>query len=145
MDAAPVAYRSTGWRRLLAALIGEPATLPPALAAQWPSLGTVRWRVGGLPPRVGGWCLGRRSVAGITLGRTVFLAPGTPWAPRLLLHELRHVEQFSQVRGFPFRYLLESLRRGYRANRFEVDADQYAATCLACRGVPPIPPPFPGA
>jgi hypothetical protein len=145
MDAACVAHRATGWRRALAALIGEPATVPAALIARWPQLAGVRWRVGGLPLRVGGWCLGTRSVAGITLWRTVFLAPGTPWSPRLLLHELRHVEQFSAVRGFPFRYLLESLRRGYRANRFEVDADLYAATCLDCRGVPPIPPPLPGA
>ncbi len=145
MDAPPVAYRSTGWRRVLAALIGEPAVLPAPLARTWPSLARVRWRVGGLPLRVGGWCLGRATVAGITLGRTVFLAPGTRWAPRLLLHELRHVEQFSAVRGFPLLYLLESLRRGYRGNRFEVDADAYAAACLACRGEPPTPLPLPGA
>lgn len=145
MDAAPVAYRSTGWRRALAALIGEPVALPAALARRWPSLVRVRWRVGGLPPRVGGWCLGRPTVAGITLWRTVFLAPGTAWNARLLLHELRHVEQFSTVRGFPLLYLLESLRRGYRGNRFEADADAYAATCLECRDEPRIPLPLPGA
>jgi hypothetical protein len=145
MDAAPVAYRATGWRRLLAALIGEPVAVPRALLDRWPQLAEARWRVGGLPPRLGGWCLGAPTVAGITLWRTVFLAPGTPWAPRLLLHELRHVAQFSAVRGFPLRYCLESLRRGYRANRFEVDAERYAATCLASRGAPPIPLPLPGA
>lgn len=116
--------------------------LPDPLARRFPELRAVRWRVGGLPPRVGGWCLGRATVTGITLGRTVFLAPGAEWEPALLLHELRHVEQFSAVRAFPLRYVLESLRRGYRANRFERDADAFAAARL--RAAPADPPPSPG-
>ena len=124
-------------------MIGAPVALPDALARSFPELAVVHWRVGGLPPRIGGWCLGRASVTGITLGRTVFLAPGAAWDPFLLLHELRHVEQFSAVRAFPLRYVLESLRRGYRANRFERDADAYAAARL--RAAPAdLPPPSPG-
>ncbi|MCU0626054.1 MAG: hypothetical protein MUF21_06145 [Gemmatimonadaceae bacterium] len=117
--------------------------LPHGLAARWPELSRVRWRVDGLPLRVGGWCLGQRTVTGITLGRTVFLAPGTPWAPRLLLHELRHVEHFSAVPAFPLRYVCESLVRGYARNRYEVDADAFATARLA--GAPPPPLPLPGA
>jgi hypothetical protein len=138
------ARRQGRWWRVVGALIGEPVTLPDALARAWPDLARVRWRVGGLPLRVGGWCLGRSTVTGITLGRTVFLAPGTTWAPRLLLHELRHVEQFSGVRAFALRYVLESLRVGYARNRYELDADAYAAARLERDATPPSPP-SPGA
>jgi hypothetical protein len=101
--------------------------LPPGLAARWPELVAVHWRRGGLPPRVGGWCLGLRTVQGITLWRTVFLAPGVAWDPALLLHEQRHVEQFASSAVFPVLYLWESLTRGYSRNRFEADADAWAA------------------
>ena len=43
---------------------------------------------------------------------------------RWLLHELKHVEQF-QKHGkvaFIIRYCLESIRKGYYNNRFEVEA-----------------------
>jgi hypothetical protein len=77
--------------------------------------------------RVAGWCLGKRSVAGITLWNTVWLAPDVVMSDELLLHELRHVHQFQASATFPLRYLWETLRRGYFANRFEVDARAYAA------------------
>ncbi len=93
----------------------------------------MRWRRGGLPPRVGGWCLGQSTVAGITLGRTVYLAPSAALAPELLLHELAHVEQFHRDRSFPLRYVWESLRRGYTHNRYEIEADAFAARLLAER------------
>ena len=64
-------------------------------------------------------------------GRTIFLAPATRLEPELLLHEFRHVQQFSEVRTFPFRYIWESLRRGYHANRYEADARSYAARRLS--------------
>jgi hypothetical protein len=118
-------------RLLIAALLGQPLQLPSSLLALHPELGRARWRRGGLPPRVGGWALGQRSVAGITLGRTVFLAPYAALSPALLLHELAHVHQFERDRAFPIRYLLESLRRGYHANRYELEADSYAAAELA--------------
>ncbi len=102
--------------------------MPPALAERWPELASIRWRRGGLPPRVGGWCLGQTSVAGITLWNTVFLAPGVAWDPLLLLHEHRHAEQFAGSALFPLLYIWESLRRGYLRNRFEADADAWAAS-----------------
>lgn len=114
-------------RTLLAALIGIPQDLPSALLDEFPELRDVRWRYGGLPLRIGGWCLGRRTVSAITLGRTVFLATGARVSAELLLHELAHVRQFQESPAFPLRYLWESIRRGYYMNRFEVDARAYAA------------------
>jgi hypothetical protein len=118
---------------LLAPLIGRSSTLPADLVARYPELGEARWRVGGLPPRVGGWCLGQRTVAGITLGRRIWLAPGVRPRPDLLLHEICHVRQFGRGRTFPVRYVWESLRRGYHQNRFEVEADAFARAVLAER------------
>ena len=114
-------------RGALAALVGHRMTLPPALLARYPELAEARWRRGGLPVRVGGWCLGRATVAGITLGRTIWLAPQAPLSPELLLHELRHVHQFAADRAFPLRYAWRSLRHGYARNPYEADANQFAA------------------
>lgn len=83
---------------------------------------------------MGGWFLGRNSVAAITLWRTVFLGDTTQFDAELLLHELRHVAQFESDRAFPIRYIWESLRRGYHENRYEIDARAYAAAKL--RGEP---------
>ena len=130
MESAVYRLRSWARQRVVTPLIGERAMLPPALAARWPELASVRWRRGGLPPRVGGWCLGRPSVAGITLWRTVFLAGDVTWEPALLLHEHRHVEQFASSAVFPLLYIWESLARGYTHNRFEADADAWAAARL---------------
>lgn len=74
--------------------------------------------------------LGQATVAAITLGRTIFLASETRLDPELLLHEFRHVQQFTERRTFPFRYIWQSLRRGYHANRYEADARTYAANRL---------------
>ena len=107
-------------------MIGVPVELPPHLVARYPELGDARYRRGGLPPRVGGWGLRQGTVAAITLWRTVFLAPRTPFDAELLLHELRHVHQFRASAAFPLLYLWESVRRGYEGNRFEADAQRYA-------------------
>jgi hypothetical protein len=107
-------------------LIGEPVVLPEALRDAFPELTAVHVRCGGLPPRVGGWCLGRSSVAAITLWRTVWIHPGTPLSAELLLHEFCHVRQFEADRWFPLRYIGETLRRGYRSNRYELTAREYA-------------------
>lgn len=115
----------------MAVLFGVPTEIPSALVARYPELARVRWRRGGLPPRVGGWCLGVATVSGITLGRTVWLAPGVPWDAELCLHEARHVHQWGAVPLFPLRYILESFRQGYQANRYEVDAREFAARRLA--------------
>ncbi len=68
-------------------LIGRSTSLPSELVAKYPELDAVRWRRGGLPVRVGGWCLGQRTVSAITLWRTIWLAPGAPLSVELLLHE----------------------------------------------------------
>ena len=107
-------------------MIGWPVELPETLRARFPELGEVRWRRGGMFVRAGGWALFQRTAAAITLWRTVFLAPDTPWDTALLLHELRHVHHFRASRTFPLRYLLESLQRGYANNRYEADANAYA-------------------
>ena len=115
---------------LITTVIGREIALPEVLVERHPELGRMRLRRGGLPVRVGGWALGQRSVAAMTLWHTVFVAPGVPLEAELLLHELRHVYQFEASTAFPVRYLWESVRRGYRANRYEADARTYAAAQL---------------
>ena len=110
-------------------VFGKEIELPDEVVVSWPELLELRFRRGGFPLRVGGFFLGRATVAAITLGKTIFLAPRT--RPELLLHEYRHVQQFSESKSFPLHYIWESLRRGYHANRFEADARHYAARRLA--------------
>lgn len=106
-------------------VVGRPCMIPVDLLQRHGGLGDVSWRRGGLPPRVGGWFLGMRSVAAIALWRTVWLGDEVEPTEELLLHESCHVQQFQAVRAFPLRYVLESLRRGYSANRFEVEARNF--------------------
>lgn len=115
-------------KNLEQAFVGRPTEVPSHLITRYPELAQVRWRRGGLPVRVGGWCLGQSTVSAITLWRTIWLAPGTTPSAELLLHELRHVGQFEESLLFPILYVWESFRRGYVGNRFEVDARAYAAT-----------------
>ena len=117
-------------------IAGQREDLPAHIAAAWPELQTVRYRRGGIALRIGGWLLGQSTVAAITLGRTIFLAPKTRIDPALLLHELRHVQQFSERRTFPLRYIWESLRHGYHANCYEADARSYAERRLARAAAP---------
>jgi hypothetical protein len=136
MSGSPRASRFARMLRSLSqAFVGAPMTLPPALRDRYPELGDARWRRGGLPVRIGGWCLGRATVSGITLGRTIWLAPHVPFAPELLLHELRHVHQFASDRAFPLRYVWGSLRHGYTRNPYETDARDFAASRVG--GSPP--------
>ena len=121
-------------RGVASTVAGQPIELPRATLARYPELGGVHWRSGGLPPRVGGWCLGRSSVAAITLWRTVWLARPMDVSEELLLHEFRHVAQFEADWTFAVRYLWESARRGYYRNKYEVDAREYAAARV--RGAP---------
>jgi hypothetical protein len=113
---------------ILTALIGRRVTLSPAVRARYPELERVQWRRGGVPVNVASLFIG--SAAAITLWRTVFLSPSVAPDEELLLHEFRHVQQFESSVTFPLRYLWESARRGYLANRFEVDARDYAAQRL---------------
>jgi hypothetical protein len=52
----------------------------------------------------------------------------------LLLHELRHVDQFQADRLFPLRYLWGTVRHGYLDNPYEADARAFAARRI---GAPP--------
>lgn len=112
---------------LVRPLVGRPVELSPTVLDRFPELRQARFRRGGLPVRVGGWCLGQSTVSAITLWRTIWLAPELTPSVELLLHEFRHVHQFEADAAFPMRYLWESLRHGYFKNRFEVDARAYAA------------------
>ena len=116
--------------RVIGTLIGEPIQLPVELTQRYPELAEASYRLGGLPVRIGGWSLGTRSAAAITLWRTVFISPRTPLTAELLLHELRHVHQFSESWSFPFGYLWQSIRYGYTRNAYEVDARRYSAARL---------------
>jgi len=120
-----------GGSRLVRALIGERIDLPAATLRKYPDLTRATYRRGGLPVRAAGWALGTSSAAAITLWRTIFVAPGTLLSPELLLHELRHVDQFLESRTFPFSYLWQSIRYGYSRNAYEADARRYAARRLA--------------
>ena len=117
--------------RIGSTLIGVAIPMPERLARHYPELGEMQLRRGGLPPRIAGWMLGRPTVAARALGRTIFFDTRTTVDAPLLLHELRHVEQFREHRTFPLRYIWESIRRGYHLNRYEVDARTYAARRLA--------------
>lgn len=113
-------------QRALRSLAGERESLPAFMLEQFPELRAIRVRRGGFLPRLGGWCLGQATVAGITVGRTVWIGRHVVPSAELLLHELRHVHQFESVRAFALRYVWETLRRGYHHNRFEVEARQFA-------------------
>ena len=81
-------------------------------------------RRGGLIPLVGGWLTGARGPAGaVTLGRTIIVHPQQQLTPRLLKHELEHVEQWRREPvTFPLRYVWQHVRHGYRDNPYEVAA-----------------------
>ena len=112
-------------------LMGTPIQLPADLLERYPELGSPSWRRGGLFLRIGGWLLGRPTVSGVTLGRTIWLASDDVMHPELLLHELRHVHQFAEDPLFVLRYLWCSLRHGYTNNPYEADARAFAARRLA--------------
>jgi hypothetical protein len=113
--------------QLAYAVIGTPVRLPQRVLDRHPDLRNAHWRQGGLLPRIAGLCLGQSSVAAITLWRTVFLGARCRPSDELLLHELRHVQQFEQSRAFPLLYLWETLKSGYHRNPYERDAREYAA------------------
>ena len=117
-------------RSLTSFVMGRPIALPRELLRAYPELAEAQWRRGGLAPRIGGLFLGRKTVAGITLWRTVHLGDGVSLDAELLLHELGHVRQFVASRAFPIRYLAESVRRGYSRNRYEHDAQAFAESRL---------------
>jgi hypothetical protein len=112
-------------------LVGRPIQLSAEVVARYPELDDASWRHGGIFLRIGGWLLGRSTVSGITLWRTIWLARDEALHPELLLHELRHVHQFQADPLFPLRYLWYSVRHGYMDNPYEADARAFAERRLA--------------
>ncbi len=117
--------------RLFSAIVGQRIEIPYALTDLYPELVDASYRRGGLPVKIAGWALGTGSAEAITLWRTVFIEPRTPLSAELLLHELRHVHQFSEKKSFPLSYLWQSVRHGYSRNAYEIDARKYSASRLA--------------
>jgi len=66
--------------------------------------------------------------AAIVFGKTIYLHNISRERflsdTRLMRHELCHVRQYQQYGFLPFlfKYLVESIRKGYTNNRFEVEA-----------------------
>lgn len=133
------------WSRGVDAVLGPPVPPPPHLEPGAVPAG-VTLRSGALIPIIGG-VLGRMRgpAAAVTLGRTIVVHPGATLTPTLLEHELTHVRQWEADPLFPVRYALESLRRGYLANHYEVEArgaaDQLASAAPAPPGQPAGPQP----
>ena len=77
--------------------------------------------------RLGAWKLGTNRMA-MVIGDTIHLhnTSGKEFLEdkRWLKHELKHLEQYRQhgLFGFLWKYMLESIRRGYHNIRFEVEA-----------------------
>ncbi|MHA4843364.1 eCIS core domain-containing protein [Flavitalea antarctica] len=77
--------------------------------------------------RIGAWKLGTTRIA-MTIGDTIHLHNTSSQEflqdNRWVKHELKHVEQYRThgFIGFLWKYTMESIRRGYYNNRFEVEA-----------------------
>lgn len=67
------------------------------------------------------WLPSHKGVRACTLGNVILL--GTKLLPNDLVHELIHAKQCERVPLFhPFLYLYETLRRGYKDNKYEIEA-----------------------
>jgi hypothetical protein len=113
--------------RARTAILGRRIPPPPALPPDSVPAGVVL-REGRLVPWIGG-VLGRMGgpAAAVTLRRTIIVSPAYPITPALIAHELTHVRQWRDDRLFPVRYALASLRHGYDANPYEVEAREVEA------------------
>jgi len=88
---------------------------------------TIRIREHSFLARLAAWKLNSRSVA-IVFGTTIHLwnvdKDSFLQNQRWFLHEMEHIRQYKELGFFRFiyQYLLESIRKGYHNNRFEVEA-----------------------
>lgn len=114
--------------RARTAILGRRIPPPPALPPDSVPAGVVL-REGRLVPWIGG-VLGRMGgpAAAVTLRRTIIVSPAYPVTPALIAHELTHVRQWREDVLFPVRYALASLRHGYHANPYEVEAREVEAS-----------------
>jgi hypothetical protein len=89
----------------------------------------IKIREKSLKARLAAWWLGVDNVA-FTLGTTIYLHNATKYEflhdERWVKHELKHVEQFMKYGyvNFIFKYFIETMRKGYYNNRFEIEARQ---------------------
>jgi len=80
--------------------------------------------------RVAAWKLNSANGVAMVLGNTIHLHNVTAEKflddKKWLKHEYCHILQYKKlgVAGFLWRYLIESIRHGYRNNRFEIEARQ---------------------
>jgi hypothetical protein len=95
---------------------------PAEPAPDWAPPG-VTIRRGRLITAIGG-LLGRMGApaAAVTLRSTIVVDRDVQLSPALLAHEMEHVKQWRADALFPVKYALESARRGYWNNRYEVEA-----------------------
>lgn len=90
--------------------------------------------------KLAAWKLGVGSVA-IVIGRTIHLHNAgkedliynIPW----LRHEVAHVKQFSEHGYFLFilKYIFESLKKGYKNNKYEIQARSAECDEKICDGI----------
>jgi hypothetical protein len=101
-------------RRVAGLEISSPVPLPPG----------VRLLRGSWIPWIGGVFTGSgHAAAAVTVGKTIVVNPGVEVSAALVRHELEHVKQWREEGWrFPFRYAVQYLRHGYRANPYEVAA-----------------------
>jgi hypothetical protein len=96
----------------------------------------VRIRENSWVAAIAAYKLGVPSVA-LTLGRTIHLhktsRSGFLADQRWVRHEMAHVEQFQRYGfwNFIFLYLLESLKKGYYLNKYEVEARESEGEVIA--------------
>lgn len=87
----------------------------------------VKIREKSLRAKIAARCLGVSNVA-FTLGKTIYLYNATTREflhdARWVKHELKHVEQFQRYGFIPFLalYTFETIKKGYRKNKYEVEA-----------------------
>jgi hypothetical protein len=108
-----------------------PARVPPGVKVR---RNRVIPALGGLTGKMGG------AAAAVTLGRTILVNPAVAVDAGLLVHELVHVEQWRADRLFAVRYVAEWVRRGYRGNRYEVEAYEAEARFRAEQSTTPGEP-----
>lgn len=86
---------------------------------------------------IAAWKLGFSSAA-IVIGKTIYLHNATKQElihnNKWLRHEIAHIKQYKQYGNFLFiiMYLVESIKKGYKNNKFEImarDAEQDEKIC----------------
>lgn len=100
--------------------LGAIVSIPVKVEIEYKHLALIIWvrKLPFLPSEFSGWTCGH-----IILIKTKLRDHDVFSLERTKRHELIHVEQFDRFWGiFPLIYGVEHLRRGYRKNRFEIEA-----------------------